>query len=203
MVVDGIEAFRLEKVGLDTRAMKVRVASPGGPHELRFDGRSDGQRALTALYAMVLLTAQQGYTLFLDEPETYVALYYCQTRKFCPSCQQKRAALLAEKLREEILAQVPHRHEEPARLAQQSATKNSPPHRGQRTRANAFSGRPQTRIESTTRRTTPRSGTQALSLSTATSPQEPRPARTRSRFAAMPSPWIRRVGAGPENIRGV
>ena len=27
-----------------------------------------------------------------------------------PSCQQKRAELLAEKLREEILAPVPHRH---------------------------------------------------------------------------------------------
>ena len=34
----------------------------------------------------------------------------CQTRNFCPSCQQKRAELLAEKLREEILAPVPHRH---------------------------------------------------------------------------------------------
>ncbi len=34
----------------------------------------------------------------------------CQTRNFCPSCQQKRAELLAEKLREEVLASVPHRH---------------------------------------------------------------------------------------------
>jgi hypothetical protein len=36
--------------------------------------------------------------------------FSCQTRNFCPSCQAKRAALLAEKLSEEILARVPHRH---------------------------------------------------------------------------------------------
>ena len=40
-----------------------------------------------------------------------VALSFsCQTRCFCPSCQQKRAELFAEKLREEILAPVPHTH---------------------------------------------------------------------------------------------
>jgi hypothetical protein len=36
--------------------------------------------------------------------------YSCATRNFCPSCQAKRAALFAEKLVEEILAPVPHRH---------------------------------------------------------------------------------------------
>ncbi len=41
--------------------------------------------------------------------EFFVA-FSCQTRNFCPSCQQKRAELLAEKLREEILAPVAHRH---------------------------------------------------------------------------------------------
>ena len=41
--------------------------------------------------------------------EFFVA-FSCQTRNFCPSCQQKRAELLAEKLREEVLAPVPHRH---------------------------------------------------------------------------------------------
>ncbi|MCZ6793800.1 MAG: transposase zinc-binding domain-containing protein [Planctomycetota bacterium] len=34
----------------------------------------------------------------------------CQTRNVCGSCQQKRALLLAEKLRAEILAPVEHRH---------------------------------------------------------------------------------------------
>ena len=36
--------------------------------------------------------------------------FSCQTRNFCPSCQQKRALLFAEKLKQEILAPVPHRH---------------------------------------------------------------------------------------------
>jgi len=41
--------------------------------------------------------------------EFFVA-YSCATRNFCGSCQQKRAELLAERLREEILLDVPHRH---------------------------------------------------------------------------------------------
>ena len=36
--------------------------------------------------------------------------FSCRTRNFCPSCQAKRAALFAEKLVEEILEKVPHRH---------------------------------------------------------------------------------------------
>jgi hypothetical protein len=40
----------------------------------------------------------------------YFCAFSCQTRQFCSSCQQKRALLLAEKLREEILAPVHHRH---------------------------------------------------------------------------------------------
>src|SRR5690606_29379939 len=35
---------------------------------------SDGQRALVALYSLVRLAAGQGYTLFLDEPDNYLAL---------------------------------------------------------------------------------------------------------------------------------
>jgi hypothetical protein len=36
--------------------------------------------------------------------------FSCQTRNLCPSCQGKRAALLGERLAEEILAPVPHGH---------------------------------------------------------------------------------------------
>jgi hypothetical protein len=36
--------------------------------------------------------------------------FSCATRNFCPSCQAKRSALFAEKLVEEILAPVAHRH---------------------------------------------------------------------------------------------
>jgi hypothetical protein len=40
----------------------------------------------------------------------HLLAFSCRTRNFCPSCQAKRAALFAEKLSEEILAPVPHRH---------------------------------------------------------------------------------------------
>jgi len=40
----------------------------------------------------------------------YLVPFSCRTRNFCPSCQQKRALLFAEKLREEILAPIAHRH---------------------------------------------------------------------------------------------
>jgi len=38
------------------------------------------------------------------------ALAGCQTRNFCSSCQAKRSALFAERLVEDILEPVPHRH---------------------------------------------------------------------------------------------
>lgn len=73
-VIDGFDGLRLEKAGLDTRALMVRFAEEDRRYDLRLDEISDGQRALIALYALVRLSAGQGYTLFLDEPENYVAL---------------------------------------------------------------------------------------------------------------------------------
>ena len=40
----------------------------------------------------------------------HLLAFSCQTRNFCPSCQAKRAALFGERLIEEILEDVPHRH---------------------------------------------------------------------------------------------
>jgi len=73
-VVDGFDGIRLEKVGQDTRALMVAFHEQEHRYVLRFDEISDGQRALIALYALVRLAAGQGYTLFLDEPDNYVAL---------------------------------------------------------------------------------------------------------------------------------
>lgn len=73
-VVHGFKGTRLEKVGLDTRALMVVFEDHGERFELRLDEISDGQRALVALYALTILTADQGYSLFLDEPDNYVAL---------------------------------------------------------------------------------------------------------------------------------
>jgi len=73
-VIDGFQGIRLEKVGSDTRAFQTIFAQHGKRFELRLSELSDGQRALIALYALVHLTAGQGYSLFLDEPDNYLAL---------------------------------------------------------------------------------------------------------------------------------
>ena len=46
----------------------------GTRYELGLDEILDGQRALVALHSLIHLSAGLGYTLFLDEPENYVAL---------------------------------------------------------------------------------------------------------------------------------
>jgi predicted ATPase len=73
-VIAGFRSIRMEKVGVDTRALMVMFDQFGQRYELRLDEISDGQRALIALYSLVRLAAGQGYTLFLDEPENYLAL---------------------------------------------------------------------------------------------------------------------------------
>ena len=73
-VIDGLSGIRLEKVGQETRAFMIAFVRERVRYELRLDELSDGQRALIALYALVRITQGQGYTLFLDEPDNYVAL---------------------------------------------------------------------------------------------------------------------------------
>ncbi|MCU0914998.1 MAG: ATP-binding protein [Planctomycetes bacterium] len=73
-VITGFRGIRMERVGLDTRALMVMFDPFGKRYELRLDEISDGQRALIALYSLIRLAAGQGYTLFLDEPDNYVAL---------------------------------------------------------------------------------------------------------------------------------
>lgn len=72
--IEGFRDIRMEKVGLETRALMVVFEEFNQRYELRLDEISDGQRALIALYALVYLAAGQGYTLFLDEPDNYLAL---------------------------------------------------------------------------------------------------------------------------------
>ncbi len=73
-VIDGFRGIRSPSVGLDTRALMVQFDQAKEKYELRLDEVSDGQRALIALYALVHLTKGEGYTLFLDEPDNYIAL---------------------------------------------------------------------------------------------------------------------------------
>lgn len=73
-VIAGFCGIRMERVGLETRALLVMFQQLEERYELRLDEISDGQRALIALYSLVQLAAGQGYTLFLDEPDNYLAL---------------------------------------------------------------------------------------------------------------------------------
>ena len=73
-VIGDLNAIRLEKVGQDTRALMVVFDEGDERYALRFDEISDGQRALIVLYSLIHLAEGQGYTLFLDEPDNYVAL---------------------------------------------------------------------------------------------------------------------------------
>ena len=72
----GFDEVRLEKVSHEARVLMVTVAEQANSprYDLRFDEISDGQRALVLLYSLIHLARDQGYTLFLDEPENYVAL---------------------------------------------------------------------------------------------------------------------------------
>ena len=73
-VIEGLNAIRLEKIGQDTRALTVMFDEGGERYELRLGELSDGQRALIALYASIHLAEGQICTVFLDEPDNYVAL---------------------------------------------------------------------------------------------------------------------------------
>ena len=84
----GFTGIRLEKVGHDVRSLTIAFADRADGdsrvgYELRFDEVSDGQRALIVLYGLIVLTRDQGYTLFLDEPENYVALRELQPWLMC------------------------------------------------------------------------------------------------------------------------
>lgn len=73
-VIEGFQGIRLEKVGLDTRALMVAFDQNEERYEMRLGEISDGQRALIVLYSLIRLAAGQGYTLVLDEPDNFVAL---------------------------------------------------------------------------------------------------------------------------------
>lgn len=72
-LLEGFQGLRLERVGEDARVLKV-VFLHGDRYELRFDRLSDGQRALIFLYALLYMNETPGQTLFLDEPDNYLAL---------------------------------------------------------------------------------------------------------------------------------
>jgi hypothetical protein len=71
-----LRSFKLEDVGLNTKALQLRFGPTGTkPVELFLDQLSDGERALIGLY-MVRAAVETGAarTVFLDEPDNFVGL---------------------------------------------------------------------------------------------------------------------------------
>ena len=84
----GFHGIRLEHVGHEARSFTIvfndqEDGNSRDGYKLRFDEISDGQRALIVLYGMITLVRDQGYTLFIDEPENYVALREIQPWLMC------------------------------------------------------------------------------------------------------------------------
>ena len=80
LVIDGFDSLHLKPVGADTRELRLRFANTNGSgnsterYWLSFDELSDGQRALVVLYGLLHLRGGDGISMFLDEPDNYVAL---------------------------------------------------------------------------------------------------------------------------------
>lgn len=76
-VLPGFLSFSLKDVGEDAKGLKVLFDHPEVPRKslsYDFSELSDGQRVLIALYTLIHGLKDEGLTLFLDEPDNYVAL---------------------------------------------------------------------------------------------------------------------------------
>lgn len=76
-VLPSFSSFSLKDVGEEAKGLKVLFeSSDGGKKTLPYDfgELSDGQRVLIALYTLIHGLKGEGLTLFLDEPDNYVAL---------------------------------------------------------------------------------------------------------------------------------
>lgn len=76
-VLPGFSSFSLKDIGEDAKGLKVLFDPPEKNQKtLTYDlgELSDGQRVLIALYTLIHGLKGEGLTLFLDEPDNYVAL---------------------------------------------------------------------------------------------------------------------------------
>ena len=75
VVMPGFEQFQLAQAGERTRTLKFLFSEEGkGKHKLSFNHLSDGQRQLFALYLILEAAVKETRTVFIDEPDNYVAL---------------------------------------------------------------------------------------------------------------------------------
>lgn len=74
--IPGFHAFKLEQAGRH-RVLKVGFTGKdenASPIYFYFDQLSDGQRVMIVLYALLLGLQDLGHSVFIDEPENYLAL---------------------------------------------------------------------------------------------------------------------------------
>lgn len=72
-VLDGLRSLRLERAGVDTRALVTVFVEADERQEYSFGELSEGQRALIVLYAITCLAVEET-ALFIDEPVNFVGL---------------------------------------------------------------------------------------------------------------------------------
>ena len=71
----GFDSINLTESGENSRALKAIFKSPSSePIRYGFDQLSDGQRALIAMYSLTHLSSDRRVSLFVDEPDNYLAL---------------------------------------------------------------------------------------------------------------------------------
>ena len=73
-VIDRFNGMRLEKTSSKTRRLLVSLTEGNEDCEFGFNEISDGQRALIVLHMLLRMAGDGNHTLFLDEPDNYVAL---------------------------------------------------------------------------------------------------------------------------------
>ncbi len=74
-VLPGFDSISLTESGENSRALKVVFrGADASVHRYGFNQLSDGQRALVALYSLIGLSPDGRISLFLDEPDNYLAL---------------------------------------------------------------------------------------------------------------------------------
>lgn len=75
-VIPNFSSFSLKEAG-EARVLKVVFDKPGAdgrPMVCDFNEISDGQRVLIVLYSLLYGLKESGVSLFLDEPDNFVAL---------------------------------------------------------------------------------------------------------------------------------
>ena len=74
-VLPGFDSISLKEVGEEMRAMKVLFKPPGGKKAIAYDlsELSEGQRMLIVLYTLINSFKSDGASLFIDEPDNFLA----------------------------------------------------------------------------------------------------------------------------------